>query len=102
MISSSLNPLEDGYHLGINLGHDRAAAIASGGRLLVAVEEERLDRQKHSPGIERIGEKIQLELPWNSIRYCLDAIGIDQQDLTSVTANSPGQDFGPQLVPADL
>ena len=38
MISSSFNPLEDGYHLGITLGHDRAAAIASGGRLLVAVE----------------------------------------------------------------
>ena len=97
MISSALYPLDDGYHLGINLGHDRAAAIVKGGRLLVAIEEERLDRQKHSPGIEKVNGKLQLDLPWNSIHYCLDAIGIGPQDLTSVTANSAGHDFGPQL-----
>ena len=97
MISSALDPLQDGYHLGINLGHDRAAAIAREGRLLVAIEEERLDRQKHSPGIEKVNGKIKLDLPCNAIHYCLDAVGIELEELYSVTANSPGQDFGPQL-----
>ena len=97
MISPALYPFEDQYHLGINLGHDRAAAITSGGSLLVAIEQERLDRQKHSPGIQRANGKVQLNLPWNAIHYCLDAVGIDLHELASVTANSPGHDFGPQL-----
>ena len=97
MISPALYSSEDRYHLGINLGHDRAAAIASGGCLLVAIEEERLDRQKHSPGIQRVEGKVQLDLPWKAIHYCLDAIGINLHELASVTANSPGHDFGPQL-----
>jgi predicted NodU family carbamoyl transferase len=97
MILPALYPFEDQYHLGINLGHDRAAAITSGGSLLVAIEQERLDRQKHSPGIQRANGKVQLDLPWNAIHYCLDAVGIDLHELASVTANSPGHDFGPQL-----
>jgi carbamoyltransferase len=94
---SRLYPFEDQYHFGINLGHDRAAAITSGGSLLIAIEQERLDRQKHSPGIQRANGKVQLDLPWNAIHYCLDAVGIDLHELASVTANSPGHDFGPQL-----
>ncbi len=97
MISSVLHPFEDSYHLGINLGHDRAVAISSGGRLLAAIEEERLDRCKHSPGIRRVNGQVQLDLPWNAIRYCLETVGIDLHELASVTANSPGRDVGPQL-----
>ena len=32
-------------HLGINVGHDRAAAVVAGGEVLVAIEEERRARQ---------------------------------------------------------
>ena len=97
MISSAWYSFEDSYHLGINLGHDRAAAITSRACLLVAIEEERLDRQKHSPGIQRGNGKVQLDLPWNAIRYCLDAVGTDLHELASVTANSRERDCGPQL-----
>src|SRR4029077_2477241 len=37
--------------LGINYGsHDSAAAIASGGKILFAIAEERLSRKKHDGG----------------------------------------------------
>ena len=85
------------FHLGINLGHDRAAALVSEGRLLVAIEQERLDRVKHSPGLHRTSGGLELELPWEAIDYCLDAVGASGRDLVSVTANTPGLDLGPQL-----
>jgi carbamoyltransferase len=90
------NSIQD-LHLGLNLGHDRSAALVSGGRLLVAVEEERLDRCKHSPGLARVEGGVELTLPWRSILYCLEAVGADLSDLSSVTANSPGRDIGPEL-----
>ncbi len=99
MILSPLNrpfPKID-LHLGLNLGHDRSAAIVSGGKLLVAVEEERLDRCKHSPGLSRVEGGVECALPWKSIRYCLETVGADLSDLVSVTANSPGRDMGPEL-----
>ncbi|HIF41873.1 MAG TPA: methyltransferase domain-containing protein [Planctomycetes bacterium] len=99
MILSPLNrpfPKID-LHLGLNLGHDRSAAIVSGGKLLVAVEEERLDRCKHSPGLSRVEGGVECALPWKSILYCLETVGADLSDLTSVTANSPGRDIGPEL-----
>ena len=84
-------------HLGLNLGHDRSAALVSEGRLLVAVEEERLDRIKHSPGLNRVEGGVELTLPWRAIQSCLEAVGADLSDLSSVTANSPGRDIGPEL-----
>ncbi len=84
-------------HLGINVGHDRAAALVGDGRLLVAIEEERLDRQKHSPGLRRVGGQVELELPWEAIRYCLETVAARPSDLLSVTANTPGRDLGPAL-----
>jgi len=79
------------------LGHDRSAALVSEGKLLVAVEEERLDRIKHSPGLNRVEGGVELTLPWRSIQKCLEAVGADLEDLSSVTANSPGRDIGPEL-----
>ena len=38
------------YILGVNLSHDRSAAIVKDGEVLDAIEEERLDRIKHSEG----------------------------------------------------
>ena len=37
-------------HMGINMGHDRSVAVVRDGRLVVAIEQERLDRIKHSVG----------------------------------------------------
>ncbi len=90
------------FHLGINVGHDRSAAIASGGRVLVAIEEERLDRQKHSPGLTKTQNGVTLELPFLAIRHCLEALGIGPEQLSSVTANTPGVDVGPRLAEASF
>ena len=38
------------YHLGINMGHARSAAVVRDGEIVVAIEQERLDRKKHSIG----------------------------------------------------
>lgn len=90
-------PANQELHLGVNLGHDRAAAIVARGEILVAIEEERLDRIKHSPGIRRTGSGYELELPERAIDYCLRALGVDASAITTVTANSPGVDLGPRL-----
>jgi len=87
-------------HLGINVGHDRAAAVVADGEILVAIEEERLDRVKHSPGIRRVPGGHELALPQRSIDYCLNALGVDESALATVTANSPGLDHGPALARA--
>ena len=42
--------MKNAYHLGINLGHDRSVAIVSDGEIKVAIQQERLDRSKHSLG----------------------------------------------------
>ncbi|MFG2463442.1 carbamoyltransferase [Streptomyces sp. NPDC048523] len=79
------------YVLGINLSHDRAACLLKDGRIVAAVEEERLDRLKHSEGFIIHGhfEKLSKVLPMKAITYCLDAadIGIDDVDL--VVGNRP-------------
>ncbi|MHB8527741.1 MAG: carbamoyltransferase N-terminal domain-containing protein, partial [Candidatus Acidiferrales bacterium] len=52
--------------LGINAYHANAsAAIIVDGRLVAAVEEERLNRVKYAAG-----------LPVQAIQYCLDAAGV--------------------------
>ena len=62
------------YILGINAYHgDAAAAIIKDGHLIAAVEEERFNRFKHSAGF-----------PAQAIRYCLDAAGIELEDLDHV------------------
>ena len=37
-------------HMGINMGHDRSVAVVQDGQVKVAIEQERLDRIKHSVG----------------------------------------------------
>ncbi|MEB3267037.1 MAG: carbamoyltransferase C-terminal domain-containing protein [Leptolyngbya sp.] len=88
------------YHLGINLGHERSAAIVNNGKLVVAIEQERLDRQKYSIGfmLQAPGVASQMQPPHEAIRYCLDSCGIALEDLASVTANMPGYDFAPDIM----
>ncbi|MFI8192203.1 carbamoyltransferase [Streptomyces sp. NPDC085946] len=79
------------YVLGINLSHDRAACLLQDGRVVAAVEEERLDRLKHSEGFIIHGhfEKLSKVLPMKAITYCLDAAGIGIDDVDLVVGNRP-------------
>jgi carbamoyltransferase len=88
------------YHLGMNLGHERSVAIVQDGQILVAIEQERLDRQKYSPGymLHSPGVATQIQLPHEAIRYCLDTCNITLNDLATITANMPGQDYAPDIL----
>jgi carbamoyltransferase len=88
------------YHLGINLGHERSVAIVKDGEILVAIEQERIDRQKYSPGymLHSPGDASQIQLPHEAIRYAIDAVGISLGDLETVTANMPGNDYAPDIL----
>ncbi len=60
--------------LSCSFWHDPAAALLVDGRVVAAVEEERLSRHKHAPG----------ELPIAAARHCLDAAGLRAADLDLV------------------
>jgi carbamoyltransferase len=63
--------------LGINAYHgDSSAAIVKDGKLIAAIEEERLNRIKHWAG-----------LPVQAIRFCLKEAGIRFTDLEHVAIN---------------
>ncbi len=62
------------YVLGINAYHgDASAAIVHDGKLIAAVEEERFNRVKHCAGF-----------PEHSIRYCLEAAGINIENVDHI------------------
>lgn len=88
------------YHLGINLGHDRAAALVRDGEVIVAIHQERLDRRKHSVGVlhQCASDFSQVQPPDEAIRYCLDYAGIKLSDVATITANMPGIDYGPEIL----
>lgn len=56
------------------IGHDPAAALFVDGRLIAAVEEERLIRRKHA----------KQEMPYHAARQCLRMAGIRAADVTHV------------------
>ncbi len=93
-----------GWHLGINLGHDRAAALVRDGAIAVAIQQERLDRNKYSVGmpLQSSTDPRSIQLPERAIRYCLDACGIDLSELVSITANMPGIDHAPKILAGAL
>ncbi|HFE39245.1 MAG TPA: methyltransferase domain-containing protein, partial [Gammaproteobacteria bacterium] len=92
------------YHLGINLGHDRAAALVRDGEIIVAIHQERLDRKKHSIGFlhQSVGDASQIQLPLEAIHYCLDTCKINMSEVTSITANMPGDDFSSDILKRTL
>jgi len=90
----------DQFHMGINLGHDRSVAVVKNGEILVAIEQERLDRVKHSVGFlmqapHALG---QIQVPGECIRYCLDTLGVPLTEMATITANMPGIDHGPAIL----
>ena len=70
------------HALGVHIGHDRGAAIVSGGELVAQIAEERLDRKKHSSSPE---------LPLKSIRAVLDGGGVRAEDLNVVGISYTGK-----------
>ena len=62
--------------LGIASYHpDASAAIIRDGEIIAAVDEERLNRIKHSPGF-----------PEHAVRYCLEKAGVSLEDVDFVAA----------------
>ena len=89
-----------GYHMGINLGHDRSVAVVKDGEIVVAIEQERLDRIKHSVGfmVQSPDTLRQMQVPGECIRYCLDMLGLPLSAMETITPNMPGQDHGPDIL----
>lgn len=69
--SGGLNRVyENPYELPNAFTHDGAAVLVENGRVVAATEEERLNRIKHSN-----------KFPTESIRYCLESVGVSLGDL---------------------
>lgn len=63
--------------LGFSVGHDKGAVIIEDGKVIVGITEERLSRVKHD-GAHQGGI-----IPFNSINYCLNAMGITYKEIDS-------------------
>ena len=76
-----------GYHLGINMGHDRSVAVVQDGKVIVASEQERLDRIQHSVGfmLQSPDAMGHIQVPGESITYCLDHLSLKLGDVTTIT-----------------
>jgi carbamoyltransferase len=77
----------DKYVLGLNLSHDRSACLLKNGRPIVVIEEERLDRLKHSHLIDNKGILHNL-VPFKSIKYCLQKAKIYLDDIDLIIASN--------------
>ena len=69
--------------LGINAYHaDSSACLVVDGKLVSAVEEERLRRIKHWAGF-----------PLMSIRYCIEQAGLTLSDIDYIAVNNDPKNF---------
>jgi carbamoyltransferase len=82
------------------MGHDRSVAVVQDGKVIVAIEQERLDRIKHSVGfmLQSPDAMGQIQVPGESITYCLDYLGLKLGDVATITPNMPGVDLAPQIL----
>ena len=71
--SGGLNQVHENPYETYDPTHDGAAVLVEDGRVLAAVEEERLNRIKHSN-----------KFPLESIRFCLESAGASLADLSSI------------------
>lgn len=71
--------------LGLNANHaDSSACLIKDGKLLFAIEEERINRIKHWAGV-----------PIHSIEECLKSTGISSSEVTDISLNTnPFSNFG--------
>jgi len=61
--------------LGFSVGHDKGAVIIENGKVIVGITQERISRIKHD-GAHQGGL-----IPFESINYCLNSIGITYKDI---------------------
>jgi carbamoyltransferase len=61
--------------LGFSVGHDKGAVIIEDGKVIVGITQERISRIKHDGG--HVGGII----PFESINYCLNSIGITHKEI---------------------
>jgi carbamoyltransferase len=61
------------YVLGTGLSHDGSSCLLKDGKIIVAIEKERLSRRKHDGGNDSL-----------TVQYCLDQAGITIDDLSLV------------------
>src|SRR5690606_22909172 len=61
------------YILGTGLSHNGSSCLMRDGKIVVAIEKERLTRKKHDGYNDNL-----------SVQYCLDAAGIDFKDISLV------------------
>lgn len=69
--------------LGVNIAHDRGAALVKDGEIVCAISQERLDRKKHSSDVV---------LPYQAMEYCLKAGNVKYSDLDIAIINWPHHD----------
>lgn len=75
------------YYLGINSSHDASVCLFKGNTLIAAIEEERLNKDKHSICFKISGGKKVKTLPHLSISYVLEEAGIGIDDLKQIYIN---------------
>ncbi|AOJ04639.1 MULTISPECIES: carbamoyltransferase family protein [Burkholderia] len=79
------------YILGINAAyHESAACLVKDGQVVMAIEEERLNRIKHG---KLSTPETTGQLPWKAIRKCLDAAGIGLDACAHI-----GYSFSPDIL----
>jgi carbamoyltransferase len=61
--------------LGFSVGHDKGAVIIEDGKVVIGITQERLSRIKHD-GAHQGGI-----IPFESINYCLNAIGVTYKEI---------------------
>jgi carbamoyltransferase len=90
--------------LGLNLSHDRSAALVVDGTIVAAVEEERLDRIKHSEGflVQGYFERLTKTIPIKAITYCLRHAGMSIDEVDAVVGNRPLGDGAVRRILRDL
>ncbi len=65
------------YVLGTGLSHDGSSCLLKDGKIIVAIEKERLTRIKHDGGNDA-----------DTVQYCLDTAGIKISDLSLVVQSA--------------
>ncbi|MGB3181578.1 MAG: carbamoyltransferase C-terminal domain-containing protein [Cyclobacteriaceae bacterium] len=65
------------YVIGTGLSHDGSSCLLKDGKVIVAIEKERITRQKHDGGNDNV-----------AIEYCLKAEGITMDDVSLIVQNA--------------
>lgn len=71
--------------LGISNSHNGSVALINGGEIKVAIQAERISRQKRQ--VLPLGKEI--ELTQECVRYCLDASGFEYGDIDAISLSTP-------------